>query len=378
MVRDLDTGELVNGKTDPATGSAFTGVEVVFQEFHTSFGPMAQSRAIESVENLMIFKRKSGESMHNMIIRFDETYRRANHEGGMVFNAVALTYLLVQVVVGVDTEALFILQNDFNGAYNIRTQYHPQKQSTGDSLNYSVSLQKKRSSEGSVPLNFTGNKHSSRPQYPSWETTDKERCDENDVWQHDDEQTWYKQGTDLGPIRRKRISGSPRRTTRVENAPRTFERKRQRKRKGQSTCGSVHHLRMKCPKETEKQKGNPIPMGKDQSTSISPKIDASFLTLVRSSTCVAKNGYTESNVSGRNCNAGLLHARLSTELVETHQRSTQQQCVDARSVRGEHTKIPITFTVDVLSQSSVPALLGLNSMGYIRAKMDSEKGTISF
>eukprot|EP00971_Amphidinium_carterae_P231791 4600295-Amphidinium_carterae.1 len=86
---------------------------------------MAQSRAIESVENFMIFKRKSGESLDNMIIRFEETYRRANrggmvlnaraNRGGMVLNAVALTYLLIQVV-GVKTDELFVLLNDFNGA----------------------------------------------------------------------------------------------------------------------------------------------------------------------------------------------------------------------------------------------------------------------
>eukprot|EP00971_Amphidinium_carterae_P192652 3823214-Amphidinium_carterae.1 len=63
----------------------------------------------------MTFKQKAGESMDNMIIRFEETYRRANREGGMVFNAVALTYILIQVV-GVRTNELLVLLNDFNGA----------------------------------------------------------------------------------------------------------------------------------------------------------------------------------------------------------------------------------------------------------------------
>eukprot|EP00971_Amphidinium_carterae_P025475 502742-Amphidinium_carterae.1 len=45
--------------------------------------------------------------MDNMIIRFEETYRRANCEGGMLFNAVAL----------IKTEEHFVnfLSKDFNG-----------------------------------------------------------------------------------------------------------------------------------------------------------------------------------------------------------------------------------------------------------------------
>eukprot|EP00971_Amphidinium_carterae_P096769 1915613-Amphidinium_carterae.2 len=76
---------------------------------------MTHSRAIDSVENFMTFKQKSGDSMDNMIIRFEKTYRRANREGGMVLNAVALTYRLTQTV-GVKTDELLVLLNHFNGA----------------------------------------------------------------------------------------------------------------------------------------------------------------------------------------------------------------------------------------------------------------------
>eukprot|EP00971_Amphidinium_carterae_P110871 2196435-Amphidinium_carterae.1 len=72
---------------DPLTGNAPTGVEVLVQELHTRFGRMTQLRAIETVEYFMTFKRKSGESSDSVIVRFEETYRRANREGGVTLNA---------------------------------------------------------------------------------------------------------------------------------------------------------------------------------------------------------------------------------------------------------------------------------------------------
>eukprot|EP00971_Amphidinium_carterae_P093258 1845305-Amphidinium_carterae.2 len=50
--------------------------------------------------------------------------------------------------------------------------------------------------------------------------------------------------------------------------------------------------------------------------------------------------------------------RVGGNSPEIHETAVVYITVDAVSVRGEHTKVPITFTVDVLSQSSVPALLG--------------------
>eukprot|EP00971_Amphidinium_carterae_P236204 4687776-Amphidinium_carterae.1 len=90
---------------------------------------MTQSRVIESVENFMTFERKSGESSDSMIVRFEETYRRSNREGGVVLNAVAMSCLLT-LVVGVKTDELLVLINNFNGAL-------PSNElSTGASLSY--------------------------------------------------------------------------------------------------------------------------------------------------------------------------------------------------------------------------------------------------
>eukprot|EP00971_Amphidinium_carterae_P265758 5271907-Amphidinium_carterae.3 len=55
--------------------------------------------------------------------------------------------------------------------------------------------------------------------------------------------------------------------------------------------------------------------------------------------------------------------RVGGNSLEIHKTAVTYITVNAVIVRGEHTKIPITFTVDVLSQSSLPALLGLKVDG---------------
>eukprot|EP00971_Amphidinium_carterae_P076226 1505427-Amphidinium_carterae.2 len=164
---------------------------------------MTQSKAIGSVENFMTFKRKFGEGSDSVIVRFEETYRRANREGGVILNAVAMTYLqeylLIQVV-GVKTDELLVLLNDFNKAL------------PSNDVEYMRFLEllrrhlqrKERSLEGRAPLNFAGDKHSSRPQYPAWETTEEEYWDENKVWQYDEKQVWCGQGAVQGQILRRK------------------------------------------------------------------------------------------------------------------------------------------------------------------------------
>eukprot|EP00971_Amphidinium_carterae_P037314 733489-Amphidinium_carterae.1 len=97
--------------------------------------------------------------MDNMIIRLEGTYRRANHEGGMVFNALALTYLLIRVV-GVKTDELDVFLNDFNGAPSSNEDHRRFLELLRRHLQ-----RKESSSEGRAPLNFAG-----------W--------DENEVWLH--------------------------------------------------------------------------------------------------------------------------------------------------------------------------------------------------
>eukprot|EP00971_Amphidinium_carterae_P196437 3898082-Amphidinium_carterae.1 len=194
VVRDVGAGGLMNGKitfkVDPLTGNALAGEEVLLHELCTRFGPMTRSKAIESVENFMTFKRRSGENIDNMIIRFEETYCRANREGGMVFNAVALNHLLIQVV-GVKAE-FHVLLNDFNRALPSNEAEHTRFLE----LLQRHLQRKERFLKGRAPLNFAGDKHSSRPRYPAWETAEGEYWDENEVWQYDEEQAWYGQGTD--------------------------------------------------------------------------------------------------------------------------------------------------------------------------------------
>eukprot|EP00971_Amphidinium_carterae_P207877 4124994-Amphidinium_carterae.1 len=134
----------------------------------------------------MTFERKSGESMDNMIIWFEATHRRANREGGMVLNAVAFTYLLIQVV-GVKTDESFVLLNDFNGDLpSTETEYRRFLELLRRPLQG-----KKRSSEGKAP-----------------EYTEEEHWDENEVWQYDAEQTWYKQGTNEQHYKKKQLTGT--------------------------------------------------------------------------------------------------------------------------------------------------------------------------
>eukprot|EP00971_Amphidinium_carterae_P194221 3853986-Amphidinium_carterae.2 len=102
---------------------------------------MTQSRAIESVENFMTFKRKPGESSDSMIVRFEETCRRATQ--------AELQRSLTVKVQSNEVEYRRFLE---------LLQRHLQR--------------KERSLEGKKLLNFAGDKHSSRPQYPAWETTE--------------------------------------------------------------------------------------------------------------------------------------------------------------------------------------------------------------
>eukprot|EP00971_Amphidinium_carterae_P095453 1888583-Amphidinium_carterae.1 len=270
--RDLDAGELVNRRVDPLSGNALTGKEVPLHELHIRFGPMPQSRDIESVEISMTFKRKSGESSDSMIVRFEEIYRRANREGGVVLNTVAMIYLLIQVM-GVKTDELLVLQNDFNRALlsnEARGSTMRNKRGTDKAQKSGTTRKKTKQLIGTTKKNT--HTHTLRPS---------------------------RRGNNDSARRVRNIFGLPRRTTRVENLKRkrqkllTFRAKGQRKRKTQNpilrkrktTVRSlkssrsrwptiqVQHLRFSTSSPNEvserkgKQKGNPTPMGKDQSTS---------------------------------------------------------------------------------------------------------------
>eukprot|EP00971_Amphidinium_carterae_P331510 6465117-Amphidinium_carterae.1 len=56
-----------------------------------------------------------------------------------------------------------------------------------------------------------------------------------------------------------------------------------------------------------------------------------MVELVRSPTCVARNGYTQSNASGRRCNADLLPAKLFTEV---RNNASLQSAIVSERIQG--------------------------------------------
>ena len=98
LVRELPPEVLRDGHVDPQTGQQLTGLMVLVQHLARRYAPMEQETSTKAISELLNFCRMQGETIDELLVRFDILRNRAIVRGGLGINVQGLSWMLLRAM----------------------------------------------------------------------------------------------------------------------------------------------------------------------------------------------------------------------------------------------------------------------------------------
>ena len=96
LIREIPPEQLRDGWVDPQTQQHLTGLMVLVQHLARRYAPMEQEASTKAISELLNFIRMPGESMDELLVRFDILRTRAAVRGGLGINMQGLSWMLLR------------------------------------------------------------------------------------------------------------------------------------------------------------------------------------------------------------------------------------------------------------------------------------------
>ena len=98
LVREIPPEQLRDGAQDPQTGQMLTGLMVLVQHLARRYAPMEQETSTKAISELLNFVRIPGETIDELLVRFDILRNRAAVRGGLGVNIQGLSWMLLRAL----------------------------------------------------------------------------------------------------------------------------------------------------------------------------------------------------------------------------------------------------------------------------------------
>ena len=98
LVREIGPDMLANGMVDPQTGQHISGLMVLVRTLAQRYAPLDAEVSTRSVSAFLNFQILPGESIDEVLVRFDVLRNRATLRGGLGINSSGLAWLLLKAL----------------------------------------------------------------------------------------------------------------------------------------------------------------------------------------------------------------------------------------------------------------------------------------
>ena len=96
VAREIDADVLINGRWD--NGRAIAGWQILLNTLTARFGQLQQETVISSLSDFFGFTRHQGESIDEVLSRFDIARYKAEQQGGLRLNEVGLSWMVLKTL----------------------------------------------------------------------------------------------------------------------------------------------------------------------------------------------------------------------------------------------------------------------------------------